>query len=297
MCRQDFTHLLKQSLDLLQKLFLILWVQSIPTKQRKKANRTEDFDGRVDVIPVSDPNASTMSQRVMQYQAALQLAQKSPQLYDMGKLHRQMLEVLGISDAKEIIKLPDEVSPADPVTENMRILQQEPVKVFKYQDHEAHIQVHMSFMQDPKIQQLVGQSPFAQAIQNSITAHITEHVAMLYRNKIEQELGVAMPDEDAPLPEDVELELSRVAKEAAQSLLGKNQAEVQQQQAAAQQADPLDSNSAGRTQDETRRASAQNAPWTWRSWRLDKLSKMANVEYSASDLIAKKSRERKTCVS
>ena len=113
-------------------------------------NRVEDFDNRIDVIPVSDPNAATMSQRVMQYQAAIQMAQQSPQLYDMGKLHRQMLEVLGVQDADDIVKLPDDIKPADPVTENMMILKQEPVQAFKYQDHEAHIQVHMAALQDPK---------------------------------------------------------------------------------------------------------------------------------------------------
>lgn len=202
-------------------------------------SRQNDFDGRVDVIPVSDPNASTMAQRVVQYQAAMQLAQQAPNLYDMGKLHRQMLEVLGIKDADEIIKLPDDIKPADPVTENMAILKQEPVKAFKYQDHEAHIQVHMAAMQDPKLQEIVGQSPFAAAIQAAMAAHITEHVAFQYRKEIEKNLGVAMPDEEKPLPEDVELEISRLASEAAQKLLRKNQAEVAQQQAMQQQQDPL----------------------------------------------------------
>ena len=202
-------------------------------------DRTKDFDGRVDVIPVSDPNAATMSQRVMQYQAALQLAQQAPQLYDMGKLHRQMLEVLGISEAAEIIKLPDDIKPKDPVTENMAILKQEPVKAFMYQDHEAHIQVHMSAMQDPKIQQIVGQSPFAGAIQSAMAAHITEHVAYQYRKEIQLQLGVEMPSEDQPLPEDTEEEISRLAAEAAQKLLGKNQAEMAQQQAEEAAKDPL----------------------------------------------------------
>ena len=202
-------------------------------------DRTKDFDGRVDVIPVSDPNAATMSQRVMQYQAALQLAQQAPQLYDMGKLHRQMLEVLGISEAADIIKLPDDIKPKDPVTENMAILKQEPVKAFMYQDHEAHIQVHMSAMQDPKIQQIVGQSPFAGAIQSAMAAHITEHVAYQYRKEIQIQLGVEMPSEDQPLPEDTEEEISRLAAEAAQKLLGKNQAEMAQQQAEEAAKDPL----------------------------------------------------------
>ena len=202
-------------------------------------DRTKDFDDRVDVIPVSDPNAATMSQRVMQYQAALQLAQQAPQLYDMGKLHRQMLEVLGIQDAKEIIKLPDDIKPSDPVTENMAMLKQEPVKAFKYQDHEAHIRVHMAAANDPKIKEIVGQSPFAGAIQAALSAHITEHVAFQYRKEIEKNLGVAMPNEEKPLPEDTEEELSRLTAIAADKLLKQNTAEAQQQQAMKQQQDPL----------------------------------------------------------
>ena len=202
-------------------------------------DRTKDFDDRVDVIPVSDPNAATMSQRVMQYQAALQLAQQAPQLYDMGKLHRQMLEVLGIQDAKDIIKLPDDIKPADPVTENMAILKQEPVKAFKYQDHEAHIQVHLAAANDPKLKEIVGQSPFAGAIQAALSAHITEHVAFQYRKEIEKNLGVAMPNEEKPLPEDTEEELSRITAEAAEKLLQQNTAEMQQQEAMKQQQDPL----------------------------------------------------------
>ena len=202
-------------------------------------SRIKDFDERVDVIPVSDPNAATMSQRILQYQAALQLAQQAPQLYDMGKLHRQMLEVLGIDQAKEIIKLTDEIKPADPVTENMSMLKQEPVKAFKYQDHEAHIQVHMAAMEDPKLREIVGQSPFAAAIQAAMTAHITEHVAFQYRKEIEDRLGVPMPDEDKPLPEDVEEEMSRVTAQAADKLLRKNTTEMQQKEMEKQEKDPL----------------------------------------------------------
>ena len=202
-------------------------------------DRQRDFDSRVDVIPVSDPNAATMSQRIMQYQAALQLSQQAPQLYDMGKLHRQMLEVLGIQDADDIIKLPDDIKPADPVTENMMLLKQEPVKVFKYQDHEAHIAVHMAAMQDPKMRELVGQSPFAQAIGQAMAAHVTEHVAFQYRREIEKMLGVEMPSEDQPLPEDIEIEISRLAKDAAEKLLQKDMAEEQQKQIQQQQQDPV----------------------------------------------------------
>ena len=202
-------------------------------------SRTKDFDGRVDVIPVSDPNASTMAQRVTQYQSALQLAQQAPQLYDMGKLHRQMLEVLGIQDASSIIKLPEDLTPKDPVTENMAILKQEPVKAFKYQDHEAHIAVHTAAMQDPKMQQIIGQSPFASAIQNAISAHITEHVAFQYRKEVEMQLGVPMPDEDKPLPEDVEEQLSKVTADAAAKVLQKSQSEIAQQEAMQKAQDPL----------------------------------------------------------
>jgi hypothetical protein len=202
-------------------------------------NRQEDFGGPVDIIPVSDPNAATMAQRVMQYQAALQLAQQAPQLYDLGKLHQQMLEVLGIKDADNIIKLPEDMKPKDPVTENMAMLKQEPIKAFLYQDHDAHIAVHQAAMQDPKLQQMIGQSPFAQAIQSAMLAHINEHLAMAYRKGIEKQLGVPLPAEDEALPEDVEVQLSQVVAQAAQKLLQQNQAEVQQQQAQQQAQDPL----------------------------------------------------------
>lgn len=230
---------LKQELRILAKIIHDYMPEEYSYDMDGDFNRTKDFDGRIDVIPVSDPNSATMSQRVMQYQAALQLAQQAPQLYDMGKLHRQMLEVLGISEAADIIKLPDDIKPKDPVTENMAILKQEPVKAFMYQDHEAHIQVHMSAMQDPKIQQIVGQSPFAGAIQSAMAAHITEHVAYQYRKEIQLQLGVEMPSEDQPLPEDTEEEISRLAAEAAQKLLGKNQSEMAQQEAEEAAKDPL----------------------------------------------------------
>ena len=202
-------------------------------------DRLDDFSDNVDVIPVSDPNAATMAQRVMQYQAALQMSQQAPQLYDMGRLHRNMLEVLGIQDAADIIKLPGDIKPKDPISENMAMLKQEPVKAFLYQDHEAHIQAHMAAAQDPKIQQMVGQSPFASAIQAAMAAHITEHVAMQYRKEIEKRLGVELPPEDQQLPEDVEIELSRLTAMAADRLLKQNQQEAAQQQAQQQAQDPL----------------------------------------------------------
>ena len=230
---------LKKELRLLSKIVHDYMPDEYAYEVDGDFSRKADFDKRIDVIPVSDPNAATMAQRIMQYQAALQLAQQAPQLYDMGKLHRQMLEVLGIQDADDIIKLPEDIKPADPVTENMMILKQEPVKAFKYQDHEAHLAVHMAAAQDPKIMQMVGQSPFAQVIQQAMAAHITEHVAFQYRREMEKMLGVEMPDEDQPLPDDVEVEISRLAKDAAEKLLKKDQAEVAQQQAQAQQQDPV----------------------------------------------------------
>ena len=230
---------MKEELRLLARIVHDYMDENYAYEQDEPANRIEDFDGRIDVIPVSDPNAATMAQRIMPYQAALQLAQQAPQLYDMGKLHRQMLEVLGIQDADDIIKLPEDLKPKDPVAENMAILKQEPVKAFAYQDHEAHIQTHMAAMQDPKIQQIVGQSPFAQAIMSAMQSHITEHVAMQYRVEIEKQMGVPLPSAEEQLPEDIELEMSRLVAQAAGKLLQKDQAEAAAQQAAAQQADPL----------------------------------------------------------
>ena len=255
-----------------------------------KFNRTEDFDGRIDVIPVSDPNAATMSQRIMQYQAALQLAQQAPQLYDMGKLHRQMLEVLGIPDANDIIKLKEDIKPADPVTENMMILKQEPVRVFKYQDHEAHIAVHMAAMQDPKLRELVGQSPFAQAIGQAMAAHVTEHVAFQYRREIEKMLGVEMPNEDQPLPEDVEIEISRLAKEAAEKLLQKDQAEQAAQQAQQQMQDPVVRMQMEELQlkkmELQHRINMDN-----QKLQIDAMAKQANVELQAQRISSENQRE------
>ena len=245
-------------------------------------NRQEDFDDRVDIIPVSDPNAATMAQRVVQYQAAMQLAQQAPNLYNMGQLHRQMLEVLGIKDAEQIVKLPEDVKPSDPVTENMAILKQEPVKAFKYQDHEAHIQVHIAAAQDPKLQEIIGQSPFAGAIQAAMAAHITEHVAFQYRKEIEKNLGVGMPDEDKPLPEDVEIEISRLAAEAAGKLLGKNQAEVAQEQAMQQQQDPL-------TQIQQREIALKEAEFQHKQ-QLDLAKLQADMEKAAANVAVQEER-------
>ena len=202
-------------------------------------DRVNDFDGRVDVIPVSDPNAATMAQRVVQYQTALQLSAQAPQVYNIAKLHRGMVEVLGLQDPDEIVKLPEDIKPRDPVTENMAILKQEPVQSFPYQDHEAHIAVHTAMAQDPKIQQMVGQSPFASAIQSAMASHITEHIAAQYRVEIQKQLGVPMPDETELLPEDLEREVSQLAAQAAGKLQQKNAQEAADEQKQKEEQDPL----------------------------------------------------------
>jgi hypothetical protein len=200
--------------------------------------KRSDYD-MVEVIPVSDPNAATMSQKVVQYQAVLQLAQTSPLIYDMPALHRQMLEVLGIKDAAKLVPLPEDQKPRDPVSENMNVLNSKPVKAFIYQDHQAHITVHMAAMQDPKIQQMVGQNPTAPMIQAAMMAHINEHIAFEYRRQIEEMLGVEYPEPDEDIPEDMEVEISRLAAAGAQKLLQKSQAEVAQQQANQAAQDPV----------------------------------------------------------
>ena len=197
-----------------------------------------DYD-LVTVIPVSDPNASTMAQKVVQYQAVMQLAQGAPQLYDMPYLHRQMLEVLGVQNAEKLVKLDDEEKPRDPVSENMSILNGKPVKAFIYQDHEAHITVHTSAMQDPKIAKLMGQNPQAQSIMAAGAAHVQEHLAFAYRKQLEEQAGVPYPAPDAEMSEETETQVSRLAAAAAQQLLQKNQAEAAQQQAQQAQQDPI----------------------------------------------------------
>jgi hypothetical protein len=200
--------------------------------------KQSDYDN-CDVIPVSDPNAATMSQKVVQYQAVMQMAQANPQIYDLPELNRQMLEVLGVKNIAKLIPNTEDQKPKDPVAENMAIINGKPVKAFIYQDHEAHIKVHMAAMNDPKIQQIVGQNPMAQQIQSAALAHINEHVAFEYRKQIEQQLGVPLPNPDEVLPEDVEFEISKLMAQAAGKLLAKDQAEIQQQQIQQQQQDPL----------------------------------------------------------
>ena len=210
-----------------------------PVDGPPRAKRT-DYD-QVDVIPVSDPNAATMSQKVVQYQAVMQLAASAPQLYDLPYLHRQMLETLGLKNANKLVPTKDDFKPRDPVTENMDIVTNKPVKAFAYQDHEAHITVHMTAMQDPKIAMVIGQNPMAQQIMAAMQAHIAEHVAFEYRRQIEQQIGVPYPylGEDDELPEDMEIQVSRMAALGAQKLLAANQSEAAQQQAQQVAQDPL----------------------------------------------------------
>jgi hypothetical protein len=203
--------------------------------------KQSDYDN-CDVIPVSDPNAATMSQKVVQYQAVLQLAQQAPQLYDMGQLHRQMLEVLGIKNAKKLVKIEDDQMPEDPITENMNILNMKPVKAFLYQDHAAHIQVHMNAMKDPKIAALVGQNPQAQAIQAAALAHIQQHLAFEYRKQMEQIMQIQLPNpenDEEMIPRDQEVQLSIMAAQASDALLQRNQTEIAAQQAEQAKQDPV----------------------------------------------------------
>lgn len=202
-------------------------------------DRQADFDGRVDVIPVSDPNASTMAQRVVQYQAALQLAQGAPDIYDLPLLHREMLEVLGIKNAQEIVKLEEDHEPMNPVSENMALIKQEPVKAFMYQDHESHIAAHLAAMEDPKIKEMVGQSPNASLIQASAMAHVAEHMAFAYRGDIEEMMGIELPPPDEPLPEEVEVKLSKLVAEAGQKLLERSKGEAAQKKAKEAEEDPI----------------------------------------------------------
>jgi hypothetical protein len=202
--------------------------------------RQADYD-MVEVIPVSDPNAATMAQKIVQYQAALQLAQTAPQLYDLPLLHRQMIEVLGIKNAAKLVPIEDDATPVDPIQENQNALTGKPLKAFIEQDHEAHLAVHMSFMQDPKMAALIGQSPQGQQIMAALTAHLNEHLAFQYRRRIEEQLGLPMPTEEQEenMEPEVAAQVARLAAEAAKRLLNKHVAEAQMEQAQQQMQDPV----------------------------------------------------------
>jgi len=208
-----------------------------PIGNDRKAKQS-DYD-LVEVIPVSDPNSSTMAQRIMQYQAVIQLAQGAPQIYDLPQLHRQMIEVLGVKNAEKLVPIEDDMTPRDPVSENMAFLTGKPTKAFIYQDHDAHIAVHTSMMQDPTLMAQIGQNPQAQKMMAEIQAHISEHLAFAYRKKVEEQLGVPMPAPNAKLPEEVETQLSRMVAQAAQQVLAQSKGQAQQQEAQKQAQDPI----------------------------------------------------------
>jgi hypothetical protein len=237
---------LKQELNLLKGIIAEYTPEEYdyePTEGSRRAKKS-DYDN-VDVIPVSDPNAATMAQKIVQYQAVLQLAQGAPQLYNLPLLHRQMLDVLGVKNANKLIPMDEDQKPTDPVSENQNILMMKPVKAFLSQDHQAHIVTHMSMAQDPKIQALVAQNPMKQQIEAGLMAHINEHLGMQYRVQIEQQLGVALPPmkdesgEEINMPPAMEAQLAPLLAQAAQQVLMQNQQQVAQQQAQQQQQDPL----------------------------------------------------------
>jgi hypothetical protein len=237
---------MKQELGLLKKIIADYTPEDYdyePTEGSRKAKKA-DYDD-VDVIPVSDPNASTMAQKIVQYQAVLQLAMQAPQMYNMPLLHRQMLDVLGIKEANKLIPMEEDQKPKDPVSENQNVLMMKPVKAFMYQDHEAHIAVHMAAMQDPKIMALLQNNPMAQQLQAAMMAHINEHLGFEYRKQIEQQLGMNLPPqkdeagEDVNMDPEVEARLAPMLAQAAQRLLQMNQSQAQQQQAQQQAQDPL----------------------------------------------------------
>jgi hypothetical protein len=237
---------MKQELGLLKEIIAAYTPDEYsyePVDGHPRAKRS-DYDN-VDVIPVSDPNASTMAQKIVQYQAVLQLAQTAPNLYNLPLLHRQMLDVLGIKDAQKLVPMEDDMKPTDPVSENQNILMGKPVKAFNYQDHRAHITVHMSAMQDPRIQQLLQGNPMAQQMQAAMMSHINDHLGMEYRKQIELQLGFNLPpktdeegEEEGMNPE-VEARLAPLLAQASQRLLQQSQSEVAQQQAQQQAQDPI----------------------------------------------------------
>jgi len=231
---------MKKELKLLSQLVYDYGPDEYPYDIPGKALTKQDFDDRIDVIPISDPNAGTMAQRIMKYQAALQLAAQAPQLYDLPMLHRQMIEALGIADPQEVLPNKNEISPTDPVTENMNALIMKPIKSFIYQDHEAHIQVHMSFAQDPRLQSMLQQAPqAAQALQAALSAHVAEHLGFAYRQQIEKELGFKLPPPGEILPEDIEFRISELVAPAAAQVSGKAQREMQMQKQMQESQDPV----------------------------------------------------------
>ena len=230
---------MKQELQILCDIVADYGPTEYPYDTEENVLTSEDFDDRVDIIPVSDPNAGTMAQRIMQYQAALQLAAQAPQMYNLPLLHRQMLEVLGIRDAGKIIPDENDIPPTDPVSENMMAITGEPIKAFSYQDHDAHIAVHVAAMNDPKLTEMLAMAPDGAIKAAALSAHVAQHVAFQYRDSIQKELGVKLPPVDSTLPEDIEYRLSQLVVPAAEQLTGKAQQEMAAQQAMAAAEDPV----------------------------------------------------------
>ena len=225
------------------KLLRAIIAEHAPQEYEYTPNRAEprarqaDY-AMVEVIPVSDPNSSTMAQRIVQYQTVLQMSQATPQIYDLPQLHRQMIEVLGIKNADKLVPTTDDIKPIDPVSENMGILVGRPIKAFMYQDQEAHIAVHEAFLKDPQIAAFVGQSPAAQQIVAALKAHLSEHMAFLYRQQMEERLGAALPAPNEEIPEAMEVPLSRLLAKAGQELTQQKEAQAAQMQAQQQAQDP-----------------------------------------------------------
>lgn len=231
---------LKQELGLIAEIIRDYTSDEYNYEPETDAPKAKKSDySHVDILPVSDPNAATMSQRIIQYQAVIQLSQSAPQIYDMPLLHRGMLEVLGIKNADKLVPMPDDMKPQDPITENMNLLKGDPVKAFIHQDHEAHIAAHNAMQQDPIIAQMMGQNPNAQQIAAALAAHLADHVGFAYRQKIEAQLGIPLPPPGEDLPPEVEVALSSLVSQAAQQVLQQSQQQAAAQQAQQQAQDPV----------------------------------------------------------
>jgi len=231
---------MKQEFKLLRKIIAEYAPEEymyVPDRGEPRARR-DDY-AMVEVIPVSDPNSSTMAQRVVQYQTVLQMAQATPQIYNLPQLHRQMIEVLGIKNADKLVPTKDDIKPTDPVSENMNAIVGKPIKAFIYQDHAAHIAAHQAFMQDPQIMAFVGQNPAAQQIMAALNAHIAEHIAFDYRSQMETKLGVPLPPPNEELDEKDEVLLARLISDGAKQLTQQKQAAAAEQQAQQKAQDPI----------------------------------------------------------
>ena len=259
-----------------------------PATGNRKARR-KDYE-MINIIPVSDPNAATMSQKVVQYQAVLQLSQTAPQLYNLPYLHRQMLDVLGIKNAEKLVPLPEDEKPLDPITENMNALKSKPMKAFMYQDHQAHIQIHMAMLNDPKIRETIGQNPQAPMIAQALQAHITEHVGMEYKRQMELTMGINIPyndldsdDEDTRITPEQELQIARMAVPAAQQLLNQNQTEIAAKNAQQAAQDPV-----VQMQLKELQLKAQEVDIKMKKMQIDAAAKADQLEVERSRIAAQK---------